>query len=250
MKPFYEDDSATIHHGDCLDIKPTNQKPKLILTDPPYATGKIQSRLGGESYEDKESAEQVSAKIETVCENWFGADTTLAVICDYRLAYSLVARLTKFGLVLRGEIIWSFGLGNPRTSWWANKHNHILTFTENETSGIFNEEHVPRTDRVAESKGYPSDKSVGSVWDYTFSNSDSERVKYPNQKPLKILNPFVQVHSNIGDLVFDPFMGSGSTGVSACNQFRRFIGCDLKQEACEIAVRRFAEPVLPLYGET
>ena len=210
MKPFYEDDSATIHHGDCLDIKPTNQKPKLILTDPPYATGKIQSRLGGESYEDKESAEEVSVKIETVCENWFG-------------------------------------LGNPRTSWWANKHNHILTFTENETSGIFNEEHVPRTDRVAESKGYPSDKSVGSVWDYTFSNSDSERVKYPNQKPLKILNPFVQVHSNIGDLVFDPFMGSGSTGVSACNHFRKFIGCDLKEEACEIAVRRFAEPVLPLY---
>ena len=250
MKPVYQDDNCVIHNSDCLSLQSTKSKPKLILTDPPYATGKVQSRLGGESYADKESAEEVSDKIQTLCEKWFGADTTLAVICDYRLAYPLVEKLTKFGLVLRGEIIWSFGLGNARTSWWANKHNHILTFTENETSGIFNEEHIPRTNRVADSKGYPSDKSVGSVWDYTFSNSDSERVKYPNQKPLKILNPFVQVHSDVGDLVFDPFMGSGSTGVAARNNFRKFIGSDLKEEACKIARDRLAEQVLPLYERT
>ena len=80
MKPFYQDDNCVIHNSDCLSLQSTKSKPKLILTDPPYATGKVQSRLGGESYADKESAEEVSDKIQTLCEKWFGADTTLAVI--------------------------------------------------------------------------------------------------------------------------------------------------------------------------
>ena len=230
-------ENVNIHYGDCLNVELT-EKPKLILTDPPYATGKVQSRLGGERYADKESAEQISDKIETLCEKWFGVDTTLAVICDYRLAYPLVAKLTKFGLVLRGEIIWQFGLGAARKSWWPNKHNHILTFTETEVSGQFDPSAIPRTKRIAESKGYPPDKPLGSVWEYTFSNTHSERVKYPNQKPLALLEPIVKAHTFESDLVFDPFMGSGSTGVASIRNGRRFIGCDIKKEACQIATER------------
>jgi len=237
MQPYYEDNNTTIFHSDCLNVELT-EKPKLILTDPPYATGKVQSRVGGESYPDKESAEQISEKIETLCEKWFGVDTTLAVVCDYRLAYPLVAKLAKFGLVLRGEIIWQFGLGRSRKSWWANKHNHILTFTETETSGQFDPSAIPRTKRIVGSKGYPPDKPVGSVWEYTFGQSNSERVKYPNQKPLALLEPIVKAHTSDSDLVFDPFMGSGSTSVASTRNGRRFIGCDIKQEACDIAVQR------------
>ena len=242
---YYEDDHVVIYHGDCLNVEPT-EKPKLILTDPPYATGKVQSRVGGESYPDKESAEQISDKIQTICENWFGVNTTLAVICDYRLAYPLVEKLTKFGLVLRGEIIWQFGLGASRKSWWANKHNHILTFTETETSGQFDPSAIPRTKRIIESKGYPLDKPVGSVWEYTFGQTNSERVKYPNQKPLALLEPIVKAHTSESDLVFDPFMGSGSVGVASIRNGRRFIGCDIKKEACKFATERMGQEVLPL----
>ena len=63
-------------------------------------------------------------------------------------------------------------------------------------------------------------------------------------------NGAMVVLTDVGDLVFDPFMGSGSTGVAARNNFRKFIGSDLKEEACKIARDRLAEQVLPLYERT
>ena len=234
----YQTSNVTLYNTDCCDMPAPDTKPSLILTDPPFATGKTQSRVNGESYEDRESAQIVSERIKLVCEKWFGPDTTLAVICDYRLAYELVKTLTEFGLCLRGEIIWSFELGRGRSDWWANKHNHILTFTETATSGKFYDKKVPRIKRKADSEGYPMDKPVGSVWQYTFNNTNSERVKYPNQKPLRILRPFVRVHTDINDLVLDPFMGSGSPGIAAIRDSRKFIGCDIKTEAVDIAIER------------
>ena len=100
--------------------------PSLILTDPPYCTNKRQSRKGGSSYLDTDSPAFVSGIIGLFADRFMGLQTTLAVICDYRLAYTLVNYLEKrMGLCLRGEIIWEFGLGRARTSWWPNKHKHI-----------------------------------------------------------------------------------------------------------------------------
>jgi len=213
--------------------------PGLIFTDPPYCTDKVQAREGGSSYYDTASPEEICHTIGKVADHWMGSKTTLAVICDYRLAFHLCHYLTELkDLYLRGEIIWEFGLGKPRESWWPNRHNHILTFTTSENGGIFDKGAIPRTKRIADSKGYPDDKPMGSVWDYTFSNSHPERVKYPNQKPSTLLMPFVLAHTNPDDLVIDPFCGSGSTGVTALKAGRKFLGSDTNPEAVEIANER------------
>lgn len=66
---------------------------------------------------------------------------------------------------------------------------------------------------------------------------------HPTQKPLPLVQYLVEVSSNPGDVVFDPFMGSGTTGVACVNTERKFIGMELDEEYFEIAKNRIDEAI-------
>ena len=68
--------------------------------------------------------------------------------------------------------------------------------------------------------------------------SEREFGKHPTQKPVELMNYFVNTLSNPGDLVLDPFMGSGSTGVSAMRLGRRFMGIELNENYFDISAKR------------
>lgn len=71
-----------------------------------------------------------------------------------------------------------------------------------------------------------------------------ERVKnpsHPTQKPVRLLNHFIKIATNPGDIVFDPFMGVGSTGVAALQSGRSFIGVDVDKKFCKVAEKRLIE---------
>jgi site-specific DNA-methyltransferase (adenine-specific) len=210
------------------------EKARLIFTDPPFGTGKMQKR-GEAHYDDHLRNDLVLQGIRTSVNKHLDEEGTLAVLCDYRLAYELVPFVKKMGMSLRGEIVWQFGLGRPRSSWWPNRHNHIYTFTWGEDTGLFDASAIPREKRLAPKPGYPDDKPAGSVWDYTMSNTDPERVEYPNQKPIAVIEPFIKAHTNPGDIVLDPFCGSGSTGRAALKHGRRFVGVDSNYQAVKVA---------------
>ena len=61
---------------------------------------------------------------------------------------------------------------------------------------------------------------------------------HPTQKPLKLIQQVVLTASNKGDLIFDPFMGSGTTAVSAVKSDRKFVGYDINQEYISLAEKR------------
>ena len=65
--------------------------------------------------------------------------------------------------------------------------------------------------------------------------------KHPAQKPLALLSKIITIASNKGDIIFDPFMGVGSTGVAALRLGRRFIGVEIDPVYCEAAIRRIKE---------
>ena len=69
--------------------------------------------------------------------------------------------------------------------------------------------------------------------------------KHPTQKPVKVLRKIIQIASNPGDLVFDPFMGVGSTGAAALEMNRRFLGIEL-QENYFLAAENRLKLVQPL----
>lgn len=70
--------------------------------------------------------------------------------------------------------------------------------------------------------------------------------KHPTQKPVKVLEHIIKIASNEGDLVFDPFMGVGSTGVAALNLQRKFIGVEIDEEYFNAADKRLKHHVSQL----
>ena len=66
-----------------------------------------------------------------------------------------------------------------------------------------------------------------------------ERTAHETQKPLKVCTPFIEISSNEGDIVLDPFMGSGTTAIASLLNDRKFIGFELEEKYCDIIQGRF-----------
>ena len=73
-----------------------------------------------------------------------------------------------------------------------------------------------------------------AVWDYPVARGKV----HPTQKPLELIQELIIASSDIGDLVFDPCIGSGTTAVAAIKTERNFLGCEISKEYCEVAVER------------
>ncbi len=85
---------------------------------------------------------------------------------------------------------------------------------------------------------------LGDVWDIPFLNPKAkERTGYPTQKPLQLLDRIVELTTDEGDCVLDPFAGSGTTLVSASLLNRSYIGFDISADAVELINSRLAKPV-------
>lgn len=213
----------------------------LLWVDPPYGTGKTFSKAGA-SYKDGVDTQPTIDALNSWLP-YMDDNGTVVVCCDYRLAPQMADQLDW---CYRGEVVWGFGMGKPRTSWWPVRHNNLLTFTRTPTSGVFHHEAVPRVPRLSSQTArkagkvyeYPADKPAGSIWDYTFSGTDSRRVGYPTEKPTEIITPFILAHTEPGDVVVDCYMGSGSTGEAALRAGRSFYGCDISSDAVRIATER------------
>ena len=78
-----------------------------------------------------------------------------------------------------------------------------------------------------------------SVWAIGTPKPEEKKFgKHPTQKPLALLERCIQAASNKGDLIFDPFMGSGTTGVAALQNRRNFCGCEMDKDFFELAKKR------------
>jgi site-specific DNA-methyltransferase (adenine-specific) len=216
---------------------------QLIWTDPPYGTDRYQKiQSTGKKYRD-DSVDDVVKLMKEVADEAvrvLSIHGVLAVCLDYRAVHQVYCALLEAGLHPHGEIIWTFGLGRTARKWWANKHNTILLFSKSSTP-LFLEDEVPRVERKAPKGEYQGDKKVASVWDITFNSTNAERTGYPNQKPEKLIEPFIKVHTREGDLVVDPFGGSGTTAAVAKRLGRRYAIGDANIEAVNVIKDRLGE---------
>ena len=218
---------------------------QLIWTDPPFGTGNVQS--GSQySYKDGKVADtlEMMERLGAASARILTPDGVLAVCLDYRAVHQTYNILCEY-LVPHGEIIWHFELGGVSKKWWTNKHNTILLFSVGD-SPRFNLGAVPTSARKsAPKKGYTSpERRVNSVWNKTMGNTDPERVPRASQKPLDIVEPFVLVHTSPGELVIDPFMGSGTTLVAAQRNGREWRGADVDAGAHELTLARLCDTVI------
>jgi DNA modification methylase len=218
-----------------------NDSVRLVWTDPPFGTGDTQKIVSsGLSYRDGGVGDVLDLFDEMMPELWrvLTEDGTIAVCLDYRAIHQVYCAMISYGFIPHGEIIWTFGLGRGASTWWANKHNTVILFGKSDKRPVFQQEFVPVVERKSPGKGYYGPKKVSSVWDITLSNTAPERVGYPNQKPESLIAPFVEVHTFVGDLVVDPFGGSGSTAAVAQRLGRRFATGDINPVAVDVIRNR------------
>lgn len=142
------------------------------------------------------------------------------------------------------EIVWAYDYGGRARDRWPRKHDTILWYAKS-GAWVFDREAVDRVPYLAPGLVGPDKAARGKlptdVWWLTIVPPGSkERTGYPTQKPLRLLERIVAASSRPGDLVLDPYAGSGTTGVAAASAGRRFLLVDRNPQAVEIARTRLA----------
>ena len=174
---------------------------------------------------------------------------SLYLHCDVRMSHYLHLLLdAAFGREnFRNEIVWAYRTGGAGKKQFSRKHDVILFYSASKKYTFH-----PQYERVRYAKpffsaqqdeqGYYADVLLRDVWDIpAVINVSKERTGYPTQKPLALLQRIIQASSNEGDLVLDPFCGSGTTLVAALALARRALGVDANADAVAIARERIAE---------
>ena len=247
----------------------------LIYVDPPFNTGKRQTRTRIKTVRDEANGDRVgfqdrsyrTIKVSTsgyddAFDDYLGfleprfvearrvlkADGSFFLHVDYReVHYCKVLLDGIFGRdSFLNEIIWAYDFGGRSRSRWSAKHDNILWYAKDPQHYTFNYAEMDRIPYMApglvgESKAARG-KTPTDVWWHTIVGTNSkEKTGYATQKPLGILTRIVKVHSNPGDLLLDFFAGSGSFGEAAALLGRDFILVDNNPQAIAIMAHRLRE---------
>jgi site-specific DNA-methyltransferase (adenine-specific) len=234
----------------------------LVVTSPPYFVGKSYEQnldansVPGTYAEYLDMLTRVFRECVRVLEPGGRVAVNVANLGrkPYRsLSADIIAILQdELGLFLRGEIIWQKSKGAGGNCAWGSfqsaKNPVLRDVTERiivASKGRF--ERALSTAERAE-QGLPHEDTIGrdefldltlDLWD--FPAESAKRVGHPAPFPVELPRRLIELYTFRGDLVLDPFMGSGSTAVAAVQADRRFAGYDLDPAFVELALRRAEE---------
>ena len=268
-------------HGDCkIRLRAIDESSiDLIYLDPPFFTQKKQVLKDknnkefsfDDTWDDIDSYKNYIKQRLIECKRVLKNTGSIFLHCDRTASHHLRIVLDEtFGVKnFQSEIIWFY-------KRWSNSkkgllNNHQVIFFYSKTNQFkFNQIYIdysPTTNLdqifqerirnkngktiyktsedgnvklIKEKKGVP----LGDVWEIPYLNPKAkERTGYPTQKPILLLERIINLTTNEGDLVLDPFCGSGTTLVSAKLLNRKFIGIDKDEEAIKLAKNRIDDPV-------
>jgi site-specific DNA-methyltransferase (adenine-specific) len=150
---------------------------------------------------------------------------------------------------LRNWVIWHYTFGQCCKGKFNRGHSHLLYFVKDKSRFTFNADAIripsDRQLKYDDKRANPSGKLPDDVWKYSrVCGTFKERVGWhPCQMPVALLERIIKACSNRGDLVLDPFAGSGTTLVAAARLGRRWVGIELSEHYAERAAQRVLEAV-------
>jgi site-specific DNA-methyltransferase (adenine-specific)/modification methylase len=258
MKSSVEEYLNRIHEGDCIELmgKLDDECVDLIFADPPYFL-----QLRGDLYRTNQT------KVDAVDDEWdkfqgysdydeftyswlkeckrvLKKDGTIWVIGTYHNIFRVGKIMQDLGYWILNDIVWikSNPMPNFKGTRFNNAHETLIWASKSENSKY--------TFHYKSLKAYNEDKQMRSDWDIPVCNGN-ERIKingkkaHSTQKPEELLYRVILASSNVGDVVLDPFMGSGTTGAVAKKLHRNFIGFEKEAQYVKIARKRI-ESVRPV----
>jgi adenine-specific DNA-methyltransferase len=251
---------AVLHYGDSIDLLRTlpNESVHLTITSPPYCMGK--------EYEGTDKLEDFIEAHRRILPEIHRVTATGGSICwqvGYHVKNGGVMPLDFLvhgimqsfpDLVLRNRIVWTYGHGLHCSDRLSGRHEVVMWYTKSENY-TFNLDDIRVPQKYpgkrhykgplkGELSGNPLGKNPSDVWDIPNVKANHvEKTIHPCQFPVALAMQLVRAFTNAGNLVLDPFMGSGSTGVAALLQERRFVGAELLKKYYTVAERRCVEAI-------
>jgi site-specific DNA-methyltransferase (adenine-specific) len=262
---------VTIVHGDNLAVLAGlgDASVALCYTDPPFNTGRAQKRtrlrtvgdadgdrrgFGGKRYRSEVLGIQQFAddfddylaflrpRLEQL-RRILRDDGSLLLHLDQREVHYVKVELDRmFGRAcFLGEIIWAYDYGARTRRRWPAKHDNILWYAKDPRNYCYEYDAIDRIPYMAPGLVGPEKAARGKTptdvwWQTIVSPTGKEKTGYPTQKPLAIARRIVRVHSRPGELVLDPFAGSGTLAHAAAELGRDAIVID--DSAAAIAIMR------------
>lgn len=272
---------AQIYQGDCLNILKgfDAESIDLIYLDPPFFTQKTHAlrtrdRKREFSFDDLWSSHTDYAKFIYVrleqMHRVLSSRGTIFFHCDRNASYIVRALLDDvFGPeMFRAEIIWAYRRWSNAKNGLLPAHQTIYYYTKSDEftfNRLYQDYSVStNVDQILQRRKrddagktvYETDENgqvipsggkkgvpLRDVWNIPYLNPKAkERIGYPTQKPLLLLERIIEIASKEGDIVLDPFCGSGTTLVAAALLNRQAIGIDILEDALEITRQRLDNP--------
>ena len=236
MEPYYQDDLVTLYHGDCREHLPTmgDRSVDCVITDPPFgakthestrtnntAHGRRGNRVLSGSFGfdsiTPEALRLVLADLGRISRSWVIASL------DYRHAFEFEAappeglRLLRIGVWVKTNPNPQISGDRPAQGWEAIAYFH--------------------RDDIR-----PAWNGGGKAANFILPSSQGQG--HPTSKPLPMLGQLVRLFTNPGDLIFDPYAGSCTTGRAAKDEGRRSILIEAQESFCAIGAKRLAQDTL------
>lgn len=248
IKPAFNTIDFVIYHDDSLEVMsrmPDNYL-DMIFADPPYMlsndgfscqNGKMVSVNKGKW--DKSKGFDEDLKFHeiwiTECRRVLKPEGTIWISGTYHSIYQCGFLIQKIGFHMLNDISWFKPNAAPNLScrFFTASHETILWARKDKNAKHHFDYNAMKNGRFPEDNIKKPDLQMRSIWSIpTPSPSEKELGKHPTQKPLALLKRIVLASTKPGDIIFDPFNGSGTTGIAATLVGdRKYIGCELNKES-------------------
>lgn len=242
-----------LYQGDCLEVLASlpARSIDVIFADPPYhlSNGGFTCHSGQAAPVHKGDWD-VSQGIHadhhftrewlSACQRVLKRDGTIWVSGTYHSIYSVGFALQNLGFKILNEVVWFKPNAAPNLScrYFTAIHETLIWAAASKSARhTFNYDEMRQLNRG---------KQMRTVWDIPTPPSREKAFgHHPTQKPIALLQRVVLASSRPGDLVLDPFSGSGTTGVASLQLGRRFIGIEREQQYLELSRRRLESTITP-----
>ena len=242
MKPYYQEDNITVYNHDCMEIMDSmeDESVDLVVTDPPYNIGDENKRTkqgnfiksnkdawGQWDSFDKKEYDEMMRRVISTC---------YRLLKDGGAFYMFTAREDN-GFFIREAVKAGFTYANQIVIIKTNPLPHFCK--TNWRSGF--ELCMYLTKGKPKTFNFLEQPQMINVFYYLIGKKES---RHPTEKPLKVVRQIIEVSSNRGDVVLDPFLGSGTTARACKNTGRRCVGMEISEEYCQTIVNRLGQEVL------
>lgn len=229
-----ETDRYKLYNGDCLDIIKNIEEIDCIITDVPYNISKknnfktMKDRRGRNGIDFGEWDKQFDEEILIQFIPLIKSGGSFVTFHSFEQFGKLKEIFENNGLILKDKVIWEKTNPMPRNRdrRYISNIELLSWYVKPGDKWTFNRQ---------------NEKYEGSVLRYPSESGGGFKRYHPTQKNLKMMEYLIKIHTHENDLVLDPFMGSGSTGVACLNTNRRFIGVELDENYFNIAKDRIEE---------